>query len=210
MAVEVRNHFVYVDGKPAPYRSTPNRGGAIRPEILILHDTAGRLDGKSSIEWMTNPKARASAHLFVDRDSAITQLAPLNIACWHAGKSAYKGRSGVNGFSLGIEIENPGIMTAGPDGFARAWWKQDFSIATYGIKRVKDSDHPDGWWMPYTDAQVAAVQVLSQALVTAYALKDVSTHYAIAPKRKVDVNPLFPLEQVRFAALGDRRPMGRA
>jgi len=212
MLVEVRKNFVYIDGKPLPYRSTPNRGGVIKPEVLILHDTAGRLDGKSSISWMTNPAARASAHLFVDRNGKVTQLAALNIACWHAGKSAYKKRSGVNNFGIGIEIENPGIMTAGGPGCSRAWWKEDFSIPTHGIKRVKDADHPDGFWMPYTDAQLAAVEALSKAIVTAYSLKDVSTHYAISPKRKVDVNPLFPIERVRQAALGSRyfTPMGRA
>jgi N-acetylmuramoyl-L-alanine amidase len=65
--------------------------------------------------------------------------------------------------------------------------------------------------MPYTDVQVAMVTSLGKAIVGAYLLKDVSTHFAISPGRKVDVNPLFPLEQVRKATLGPGAgPMGRA
>jgi N-acetylmuramoyl-L-alanine amidase len=205
--ITIKDHYVYRDGVRVPLRSTPNRGGLIKPELVVLHDTAGRLDGKSSIAWMTNKVARASAHLFIDRLGNITQLAPFNIATWHAGKSKYKGRSGVNGFSIGIEHENPGKMTLGdPATKAKAWWGQQFDIPTYGIRWVKNADNGPGFWMPYPAAQVEASIAVTHALVAAYVMKDVTTHYAISPGRKVDVNPLFPLGLVR----GMKQPMGRA
>jgi N-acetylmuramoyl-L-alanine amidase len=195
-----------------PLRSTPNRGGLIKPELIVLHDTAGRLDGKSSVAWMVNKAARASANLFVDREGNVTQLAPLNVATWHAGQSKYKGRRQVNGFSIGIEIENPGKMEQGSlVSNAKAWWGQNFNIRHYGIKWHKDADHGAGFWMPYTQKQLDAVTALCQQIVAAYAMRDVTTHYAISPGRKVDVNPLFPIELVRKAALGPAAgPMGRA
>jgi N-acetylmuramoyl-L-alanine amidase len=210
MKVEVRDHRVFVGGVQVPLRSTPNRGGLIKPELIVLHDTAGRLDGKSSIAWMTNRAARASANLFVDREGNVTQLAPLNVSTWHAGKSKYKGRSGVNGFGIGIEIENPGKMEQGSlISNAKAWYGQNFNIRNYGIKWVKDADHGGGFWMPYTQKQIDAVTALCTAIYAAYNMRDVTTHYAISPGRKVDVNPLFPIEAVRTAA-GAKGPMGRA
>lgn len=211
MRVEIKEHFLYVDGVRVLLRSTPNRGGLIKPEVVVLHDTAGRLDAKSAVTWMTNPAARASAHLCIGREGEITQLAPFNVATWHAGKSRYKGRSQVNGFGIGIEIVNPGAMTKGNGDAAKAWYKQEFSIPFYGIKWAKDADHGGAYWMPYTPKQIAVVSEICAVLVAKYLLKDVTTHYAISPKRKVDVNPLFPIDLVRSAALGPARgPMGRA
>lgn len=211
MRVEVKDHYLYVDGARVPLRSTPNRGGLIKPELVVLHDTAGRLDSKSAVDWMTNRVARASAHLCVSREGEVTQLAPFNVATWHAGKSKYKGRSQVNGFGIGIEIVNPGKLEGAGKDKAKAWYKQEFSIPFYGIKWTQDRDHGSGFWMPYTPKQLEMVTEITKALVAKYILKDVTTHYAISPGRKVDVNPLFPIEQVRKAALGPAAgPMGRA
>lgn len=205
------SQYLYRNRVQVPYRATPNKGGHLEPRILILHDTAGRLDGKSSVDWMCNPKARASAHLFIDRKGKVTQLAPFNVQTWHAGKSAYRGKSGVNALGIGIEIENPGAMTAGPPGYAKAWWGDNFRIDSYGIVRMGDTDHPTAHWMPYTPEQIRTVTEITKALVKAYRLVDVSTHYAISPKRKVDVNPLFPLEQLRREIYGPyASAMGRA
>ena len=211
MKIEVRNHFLYLDGKRVPLRSTPNRGGLIKPELVVLHDTAGRLDPKTAVDWMTNPKARASAHLCIGRGGEITQLAPFNVATWHAGVSKYKGRKYVNKFSIGIEIVNPGKMTGLVGNHVSAWYKQKFNVDEFDIKYANTKDHGPGFWMAYTPVQIAAVTDICEVLVAHYVLRDVTTHYAISPKRKVDVNPVFPIETVRKAALGPAcGPMGRA
>jgi AmpD protein len=46
-----------------------------------------------------------SSHLFIRRDGEITQFVPLHARAWHAGVSAFEGRSRVNDFSIGIELE---------------------------------------------------------------------------------------------------------
>lgn len=46
-----------------------------------------------------------SSHLFVDRAGAITQYVPFHLRAWHAGESAFCGRSACNDFSIGIELE---------------------------------------------------------------------------------------------------------
>jgi N-acetylmuramoyl-L-alanine amidase len=199
----IRNHLLYRDGKQVPFRATPNRGGIIVPEVLVEHDTAGRIDGNSSVEWLCDPQAKASAHLVMARDAeaSITQLVPFNAAAWHAGPSSYKGRQNVNAFSIGIEIVNPGSMTE-LNGRAKPWWDQTFDKAQYGIVRRATKEHGDALWMPYTASQIEISKQLGRALVRHYALKDVTTHWAISPGRKVDTNPLFPLDEVRSFALG--------
>jgi AmpD protein len=46
-----------------------------------------------------------SAHLLVRRDGAVLQFVPLHLRAWHAGQSMCEGRSRVNDFSIGIELE---------------------------------------------------------------------------------------------------------
>ncbi len=48
---------------------------------------------------------RVSAHLFVSRRGAVTQFVPLHRRAWHAGVSCWRGRTGCNDFSVGIELE---------------------------------------------------------------------------------------------------------
>jgi N-acetylmuramoyl-L-alanine amidase len=203
MAYSVSGHRLALDGVRVAQKPTPNKSGVITPEVLVLHDTAGRIEGsgESSIEWLCNPTAGASAHLVLGRDGKVTQLAPFNVACWHAGRSSYKGRENVNAFSIGIEIVNPGSMGF-IGGKAIPWWKQEFDVAEYGIERRKTPEHGDAWWMPYTPKQLEACRGIGRALVIEYGLKDVTTHWAIAPGRKVDTNPLFPLVAQRAFMLG--------
>jgi AmpD protein len=46
-----------------------------------------------------------SAHLLIRRDGEIVQFIPFHRRAWHAGQSELAGRSRVNDFSIGIELE---------------------------------------------------------------------------------------------------------
>ena len=48
---------------------------------------------------------RVSSHLLVDRRGRCTQFVPFDRRAWHAGESVWRGRSGCNDFSIGIELE---------------------------------------------------------------------------------------------------------
>ena len=48
---------------------------------------------------------RVSAHVLVRRDGSLVQYVPFHRRAWHAGVSSWRGRSGVNDFSVGIEVE---------------------------------------------------------------------------------------------------------
>ncbi|MBC8055498.1 MAG: 1,6-anhydro-N-acetylmuramyl-L-alanine amidase AmpD [Rhizobiales bacterium] len=48
---------------------------------------------------------RVSAHFLVRRDGELLQFVSCDARAWHAGASAWRGRSDCNDFSIGIELE---------------------------------------------------------------------------------------------------------
>ncbi|WP_010142203.1 N-acetylmuramoyl-L-alanine amidase [Oceanicola sp. S124] len=185
-------------------------GGVITPEIVVLHDTASRLDPLNAANYLADNDAKVSVHFVLERDGTITQQVQTNRAAWHAGKSTFQGRDGCNNFSVGIEIVNPGRMTRTKDGFARTWWGGLFDAegGTVGeIEEVTTPEHGAGLWMAYTEEQIEALLELLPALFAGIpTLRDITTHWYISPGRKVDTNPLFPLEHIRAKVLGRDDP----
>jgi N-acetylmuramoyl-L-alanine amidase len=194
----------------APFVKANASGGAFPapPDLIVLHDTAGRLDPGNSVKWFASKKCDgASAHFVVERDGSITQQVMLNRVAWHAGASTYKGRSFCNSFSFGIEIVNPGLLTKQGDR-AKAWFDETWPIGE--VRHAKTAEHGDGYWMDYTPAQIEAVTELCRALAEAYPIKAITTHWFISPRRKIDTNPLFPLEQVAREALAPKYKLAPA
>ncbi|MBC7839448.1 MAG: N-acetylmuramoyl-L-alanine amidase, partial [Nitrospiraceae bacterium] len=107
-------------GAGVSFVETPNKGGDLAPRHLVFHYTAGK-SAASSINWLTNPESKASAHLVLARDGTITQLAPFNIKTWHAGLSHWDGLSGMNSSSIGIEMDNAGPLKKVGDKY-QAWF----------------------------------------------------------------------------------------
>ena len=58
-----------------------------------------------------------SSHYIIDTDGQIMQLVPEDKVAWHAGKSFWRGESGLNASSIGIELQNP---TLGQTPFPKA------------------------------------------------------------------------------------------
>jgi N-acetylmuramoyl-L-alanine amidase len=76
-------------------------------DMLILHYT-GMESANAALERLCLPEAQVSAHYLVDEDGTIWRLVPEERRAWHAGISSWRGRSDVNGASIGIELVNPG------------------------------------------------------------------------------------------------------
>jgi AmpD protein len=64
-----------------------------------------RLDPNEHPYFTSISHLTVSAHLFVERDGAVTQFVSLLDRAWHAGVSCFNGREGCNDFSIGIELE---------------------------------------------------------------------------------------------------------
>ncbi len=186
-------------GADVSFVETPNKGGELAPRYLVMHYTAGK-SARSSINWLTNPESKASAHIVLGRDGSICQLAPFNVKTWHAGVSHWDGLSGLNGHAIGIEMDNAGPLKKVGDQY-QAWFG-----TMYGENQVLYAKHrlDEGprWWHAYTEAQIQRALELSRLLVSHYNLKDVVGHEDIAPERKRDPGPAFPLEQVRASVMG--------
>lgn len=48
---------------------------------------------------------KVSAHFLIDREGQVVQFVPITRRAWHAGVSSCFGRTDVNNFSVGIELE---------------------------------------------------------------------------------------------------------
>ena len=195
--LDIQNHRL--TGKHVSQRETPNKGGGITPRYLVFHYTAGR-SAQSSINWLTNPEAKASAHLVVGRDGKITQLAPFNVKTWHAGRSHWDGLSGLNTYSIGIEMDNAGPLTQVGKKI-KAWFGGEYPDNQVIRARHKLEQDPQ-WWHAYTDTQIGIAFELAKILVTGYGLKEIVGHEDIAPDRKRDPGPAFPLDHIRAAIEG--------
>lgn len=199
MKFEIVGDRLAIDGDEVVFVKATKIGGRILPELIVVHDTAGP-SASSAINTFKSPSATTSAHVVVDLDGTITQMVPFDCKANHAGESSWKGRRYCNGFSIGIEIVNPGELTK--DG--RAWFHKKNAKGYDPVVARTTPAHGSGrYWYGYTQAQVSAVEQLCRALVKAYpTIKAVTTHWEISPGRKVDTNPLFPLERVRATAFG--------
>lgn len=200
--MKLKNHRL----EGADYTPAKWMGAKITPEIVVLHDTASRLDKGNAARYLQNNKAKVSAHFVIEIDGTITQLVPVNRRANHAGRSSYHGRKSCNGFSIGIEIVNPGKMTKRGPG-AQTWYGTTLKIDELGIQEMSTPEHGHGYWLPYDSRQIDALMELLEALFDYVpTLTDIVTHWYISPGRKIDTNPLFPLDHVKSRILGRDDP----
>ena len=87
---------------------SPNFDARDRPiSMVVLHYT-GMADAESAIQRLRDPEARVSCHYLIAEDGQILRMVAEEHRAWHAGLSYWRGVSGVNACSIGIEIVNPG------------------------------------------------------------------------------------------------------
>ena len=162
--------------------------------FLVMHFTSGGT-AESSIQFWKSPDARgASAHLVIDRDGTAFQCRPFNRTCGHAGKSQWKGYSGLNSCSIGIEFANAGD-SARPDGTAF----KSFKLPAGAESAKHKNGGPMTAWEVYPAVQLAAGEAVAKALCARYKLDDLIGHEDIASRRKNDPGPLFPMASFRLA-----------
>jgi N-acetylmuramoyl-L-alanine amidase len=100
---------------PSPNHDERPAGAPI--DMLILHYT-GMKTVREAIDRLRDPAARVSSHYVVDEDGAVLRLVPEARRAFHAGVSYWRGHSGLNARSIGIEIVNPG----------HEWGYRDFPV----------------------------------------------------------------------------------
>jgi N-acetylmuramoyl-L-alanine amidase len=199
--MKIRRHRLQDESdNSVPFTESPNIGsGRLDPQYLVMHYTAGH-SFESSVEWFTNPQAKASAHLVIGRDGSIVQMVPFDRVAWHAGQSRWRGMVGLNHFSVGIELDNAGILTR-QGGKWKAWFGDDYPEDDL-VEAVHQHETIVRGWHAFTSKQLEIATEVAATLVTHYQLRDIVGHDDIAPGRKVDPGPAFPMESFRSRALG--------
>ena len=198
--MKIANHrLLNSDGTEVRFAHSPNMGGPVQHDVLIMHFTAGR-NFENAVTWLTNPAAQASAHVVIGRDGSIAQLVPFDRIAWHAGRSAWDGKRGLNRYGLGIELDNAGKLEK-----QGCQWRSWFGHA-YPESEVYEAVHPHetekaGWHL-YTEVQLDAAMTVASALVRHYGIREILGHEDIAPRRKNDPGPAFPMDSFRAHVLG--------
>lgn len=163
--------------------------------FAVAHFTSGA-SGRSSIEFWGTPEAKgAEAHVVIDRDGSVLQVRPFDQQADHAGRSQWKcpntGRMfyWLNKCSIGIEFANAGDDMR----VAKQCSKLSF------VRARHKNGGPEIQWEAYPVAQILAGIEVFRAIVKRYNLDDLVGHDDIAPDRKNDPGPAFPMQRVREA-----------
>lgn len=197
--MQIKNHRI----EGAPFVKSPNiSSGTLTPKGIVMHYTAG-YTAESAISTLTKPNGKSSAHVVVDLDGTITQLVEFDNIAWHAGPSKYKEFNGLNKSFIGIEIVNIGFLRKLASGQYQdaygnkmdAKYFEDLIEAPHA--RVGSGNF---YWPTYPEAQLKAVEELTEALIDTYNLKHIVTHEEIDTRGwKTDPGPAFPMK--RFTKL---------
>lgn len=104
----------------------PSPNANLRPQgqsvsLLVIHNISlppgqfgtgcvqafftNQLDTSLDPYFQTIAGLQVSAHLFIERNGAITQFVPFEARAWHAGVSSFHGVANCNDYSIGIELE---------------------------------------------------------------------------------------------------------
>lgn len=91
---------------PTTVVASPNHD-ARQATMVVIHYTTND-DAADSLQTLTSPVRKVSAHYLIDRQGGLYQLVPENRRAWHAGQAYWAGVTDINSVSLGIEIDNAG------------------------------------------------------------------------------------------------------
>jgi N-acetylmuramoyl-L-alanine amidase len=69
---------------------------------------------------------------------------------------------------------------------------------------IHKNEKQEAAWHTYTQQQIDALTTICKALQKAYDIKDVLGHDDIAPKRKTDPGPAFPMQKLRADVFGSK------
>ncbi len=201
--MEIKNNLL--QGKNIVFQQTPNTSGEFKKgnlDTIVIHYTAGS-NAQSSINSLTNKSVKASAHIVIGRDGKIYQLAPFNFITWHAGESQHQNRKGLNNYSIGIELDNAGLLEKSGNLYT-SWFKKSYpqEEVFFGVHQNESIPR---YWHNYTQEQIEACYNLCELLVKQYGIKFILGHEEISPGRKIDPGPAFPLDQFRLKLINNDR-----
>lgn len=190
--LKIQNDKLVSDEFKIDYRTTHKKSsGRLNKKFLVIHYTAG-LTYEGDLRVLSSSSAQASCHLVLGPEGEVGQVGDFNDVLWHAGRSSWKGLSGLNRYSIGIEVTSPGWVTKDSNGV----WRHSRGSAIpskhqnlYNYVRARhENGGPERWWAGFTDAQNERLLDIGSFLMKEYNLEVVG-HDQIAPSRKIDPGP---------------------
>jgi len=147
-----------------------------RIQFIVVHYTA--IDNAASIKELTMNKVSSHFLVLDEDDNKIYNLVPLEQRAWHAGASAFRGRTNINDTSVGIEIVSDGIA-------------KEF---------ISDPNpyHPYDHYVDYKPIQIEKVAQIIKYVAEKYNVpaRNIVAHSDIAPSRKKDPGAKFPWKEL--------------
>jgi N-acetylmuramoyl-L-alanine amidase len=175
----------------ASFKKSPNIGSTLNPIGIILHYTASPSLG-SAVNWICNKESKVSYHVLIGRDGKIVQTCPFNRIAWHAGISEYtignKKLTGLNNFTIGIALENMGLLHKKGNVFCDRL--TGLVVTDYTVVNKEA-------WHNYTIIQLETLNNVLKVLCTHYKIQFVASHSEVAQGRKIDTGALLDLNKIR-------------
>ena len=188
----VNHRLVKEEGDPFSiwYDQSPNMGGSMTTQHLIIHATQGPLLG--TINWFKQHSG-TSTHLIISEDGdEIIQMVPFNRRAVHA--HAY------NANSIGIELEYPGPLLNSRSIMYRYIQRfplnQQFTTTPQNDTRLRT-------WTTFQPPQLETLLKVTNLLRETYRFDSVIRHEDIN-SGKLDPGPLFPMVTFREKLSGKR------
>lgn len=181
----------------ADFKSTNKKSGSFKeglPDSIVIHYTAGgNLEG--AVRTFQDDSVKASAHVLIDKNGSIVQMAPFTEITWHAGPSAWLDRRSLNNYAIGIEIVNAGRLEKNGAGY-RSWFGRTYSDEDV-VEAIHRNETKPTFWERFTEEQIEATYTLCKSLAAIYSIRHILGHEEISPGRKIDPGPAFPLDKLR-------------
>jgi N-acetylmuramoyl-L-alanine amidase len=200
--MQIINHRLFQDdGTPYRFLNSPNyprNSRLLSCDYLIVHYTTGTTPSQT-INWFTSPKAMAVAHLLITREGEIIQFVPFDTVAWHVGYSQWADRTGLNRYSIGIELDNAGRLVR-ENG---QWRRLNMTIpddrvlvATHKLQTI------DNGWEKYPQTQLDTLLEVARLLKATYPFIDVLGHEDVSLSGKLDPGPAFNMVEFRNEVMG--------
>ena len=162
------------------YVDDPDKGGFMIPKGIVIHYTCS-YNLQNTAEFFG--RNGVDIHLLVDKSGEAVQQVPFNRKAAHAGKSSWRGYTGLNDSFIGIEVINIGELTRKGEKFFDCYDRE------WTGKVVYKKMHGHEYWEPFTDAQIDFLISSCAKLCMAYdiPISMICDHAEASPGRKIDV-----------------------
>lgn len=178
-----------------PSRRNPN------PKYVIMHFTTGT-KMESTISHFKDPASGVSTHLLIGRDGRVIQFLPFDRIAHHAGFSWWERQSNLNNFSIGIELDNAGLLRKGQGG---QWMSRKMVMPQGSVEQAvhwkqftpNDPKKFPGW-EKFPEVQLRVALKIVKALLRRYpSIDEILGHDDVNILNRYDPGPLFPMKQWR-------------